>query len=72
MQGIGKQLFMHDAEIARRIIQTFLDAGKVVLPIHDGFVAKKSDEDFLQESMRCVWFETFGTKIRIKTVTKNT
>lgn len=66
MKGIGKDLFMHDAEIARQIIQTFLDAGKVVLPIHDGFVAKHSDQDFLRETMERVWFEMFGTTIPIK------
>ena len=57
---------MRDAEIARQIIQTFLDAGKIVLPIHDGFVTKQSDEDFLRETMERVWFEMFGTTIPIK------
>lgn len=72
MKGIGKDLFMHDAEIARQIIQTFLDAGKVVLPIHDGFVVKQSDKDLLRETMERVWFEMFGTTIPIKTESKNT
>jgi hypothetical protein len=66
MKGIGKDIFMCDAEIARQIIQTFLDAGKVVLPIHDGFVVKRSDEDLLRETMGRVWFEMFGTTIPIK------
>jgi hypothetical protein len=66
VKGIGKDLFMYDAEIARQIIQTFLDAGKVVLPIHDGFVVKRSDEDLLRETMGRVWFEMFGTTIPIK------
>jgi hypothetical protein len=69
LKGQGKQLFMHDAEIARQIIQTFLDAGRVVLPIHDGFVAKRSDEDFLCQTMQNVWFDMFGTTIPIKTET---
>jgi hypothetical protein len=66
LKGRGKELFMHDAEIARRIIQTFLDAGKVVLPIHDGFVTKRSDADFLHDTMQQVWKEMFGTTIAIK------
>jgi hypothetical protein len=72
LKGQGKQLFMHDAEIAQRIIQTFLDAGKVVLCIHDGFIVKKRDEHFLRETMHSVWFEMFGTTIPIKTEIKNT
>ena len=72
LKGQGKQLFMHDAEIARQIIQRFLDQGKVVLSIHDGFVAKKSDEHFLRETMHSVWLEMFRTTIPIKTETKNT
>lgn len=66
LKGNGKHLFMHDAEIARQITQTFLDAGKVVLPIHDGFVVKQSDEDLLRETMERVWFEMFETTIPIK------
>jgi hypothetical protein len=72
LQGKGKHLFMHDAEIARQIIHTFLDAGKVVLPIHDGFVVKRSDREFLWETMERVWFEMFGTTIPIKAESKNT
>lgn len=66
MKGVGKDLFMHDAEIARQIIQTFLDQGKVVLSIHDGFIVKKSDEQLLRDTMQRVWFENFGTTIPIK------
>jgi hypothetical protein len=72
LKGQGKQLFMHDAEIARQIIQTFLDQGKVVLSIHDGFVVQKHDEQLLRETMQKVWFEKFRTTIPIKTETKNT
>lgn len=65
--GKGKYLFMHDAEIARGIIQTFLDHGKVVLPIHDGFIVTICDQDFLKETMYNIWFEKFQTTIPIKT-----
>lgn len=57
---------MHDAEIARNIIQKFLDVDKVILPIHDGFIAKQSDESFLESTMKQVWFDKFGTNIPIK------
>jgi hypothetical protein len=64
--GMGKTLFMIDAEIARQIIQTFLDHGKAVLSIHDGFIVKQCDEQFLFTTMQSVCFEMFGTTIPIK------
>lgn len=64
--GKGKQLFMHDAEIARSILQAFVDAQEVVLPIHDGFIATKRNRDFLERTMKLAWFEKFGTSIEIK------
>lgn len=64
--GIGKEIFMIDSEIARKIIQTFLDADKVVLPIHDGFIVKERDKDFLRETMKRIWFGRFQTTIPIK------
>jgi hypothetical protein len=64
--GIGKKIFMIDSAIARKIIQTFLDEEKVVLPIHDGFIVKESDKDLLEETMKRIWMETFQTTIPIK------
>jgi hypothetical protein len=65
-QGNGKHLFMRDAAIARGIIQIFLDHGKIVLPIHDGFVVKKTDQALLYDAMDKVWFDAFGTAIPIE------
>jgi len=62
----GKCLFMMDADIAREITHTFLQNNKVVLPIHDGFIAAKEDRDFLEETMQSVWKNKFGTSITIK------
>jgi hypothetical protein len=64
--GIGKKIFMHDSEIARKIIQTFLDTKKVVLPIHDGFIVKENDEDLLLHTMKRIWHDRFHTTIPIK------
>ena len=66
MKGMGKQLFMYDAGIARKITQTFLDANKVVLPIHDGFIVKVSDKDLLYQTMKSIWYECFHTTIPVK------
>jgi len=65
-RSMGLSLFKLDAEIARRIIQRHLDADKVILPIHDGFVVKKEDEDFLLDAMRGSWAERFNTTIGVK------
>lgn len=65
-KSLGKMFFFHDSQVARRIIDIFLDRGKVVLPIHDGFLAMKEDADFLREAMERAWFETFETIIGIK------
>jgi hypothetical protein len=65
-KSLGKMFFFHDSQVARRIIDIFLDRGKVVLPIHDGFLAMKEDADFLREAMERAWFEIFETIIGIK------
>ena len=65
-KSLGKMFFFHDAQVARRIIDIFLENGKVVLPIHDGFVALKEDANSLRHAMEQAWFETFETIIGIK------
>lgn len=64
-KGIGKDIFMDDANIARDIIARFLDAEKVVLPIHDGFVVQESDRDFLRQTMNGAWKARFATDIMV-------
>lgn len=63
--GCGKDIFMHDADIARDIIRRFLDVDRLVLPIHDGFVAQQDDKDFLEAAMRASWSDRFSTTIAI-------
>lgn len=63
--GKGKKLFMHDAEIAREIIQTFLEAKEVILPIHDGFITAARNKELLEKTMTSVWRKKFGTDILI-------
>lgn len=62
---VGKEIFMEDASIARAILQRFLDADKIVLPIHDGFVAQVGDKNFLRQAMEDAWRDRFGTTIAI-------
>lgn len=64
-KSIGKDIFMEDAAIARDIMERFLDVGRVVLPIHDGFVAQMDDKDFLRKAMEDAWYDRFGTTIGI-------
>ena len=66
LKNHGHDFFAEDAEIARSIIQKFLDHDKVVLPIHDGFMVAVSDRDLLHETMHKVWRDRFGTVIQIK------
>lgn len=65
-KGLGKMFFFHDSEIARTIMKTFIDLNKVVLPIHDGFIAKEEDSELLRKAMEDAWAEKFGTMIGIK------
>lgn len=60
------KLFFEDSEVARSIIEVFVDRYKPILPIHDGFVVKAEDEDLLMTTMRQAWEERFGTQIQIK------
>lgn len=62
---VGKDIFMEDAVIARDIVERFLDAGKVVLPIHDGFVAQMDNKHFLRKAMEDAWRDRFGTSIAL-------
>lgn len=64
--GLGKAIFLIDSDIARVIISSSLDEGLVILPIHDGFICKCSDEHKLRTIMTNVWLERFGTTIPIK------
>lgn len=68
-QGRGLDVFAQDAEIARLIMQRFVDQRQVVLPIHDGFITTEENAQLLYDTMREVWFETFGTTIGIKAET---
>jgi hypothetical protein len=60
------KLFFEDSEVARSIIQVFVDRYKVILAIHDGFVVKAEDEDLLRTAMRQAWEDRFHTQIQIK------
>jgi len=62
----GKEIFLLDSNIARDIIAKSLDAEIVVLPIHDGFVCKVTDEEKLRSIMQNAWSQRFGTTIPIK------
>lgn len=62
---LGKSIFAIDADIARGVLRRFLDAKKVVLPIHDGFVAAQSDREFLRSAMESSWKDEFPTVIGI-------
>lgn len=60
------KLFFEDSEVARSIINVFVDRNKPILPIHDGFVVKAEDEDLLMTAMRQAWEDRFHTQIQVK------
>ena len=62
---LGKDIFAIDADIARGIIRRCLDANKLALPIHDGFVVAESDKEFLRSAMEASWKDLFDTDIGI-------
>lgn len=56
-----------DGDILDRVINKFTAANKAVLPYHDSYVVKKSDEQFLLDAMLEAWTEVFGCANNMKT-----
>lgn len=60
--GFGTALQYSDSEIMSGVIQDFIDADKVCIPIHDSAITKKSDISFLIESMVKNYLKVMGSK----------
>lgn len=63
--GKGKDIFAHDAALARDILRCALADQIIVLPIHDGFITTTTDADRLHAIMQDCWATRFGTTIQI-------
>lgn len=49
--GVGLRLMRLDSDITVRVLLRLIEAGVVVLPIHDGFLARQVDEAVVREAM---------------------
>lgn len=63
--GTGKDIFWHDALLARDILSVAQNRGITVLPIHDGFVTNERHGAQLKQIMLNQWECRFGTSIQI-------
>jgi hypothetical protein len=60
--GYGVNLQYQDSQIMSGVIQDFIEAGKVCIPVHDSAITKKSDISFLIESMHSNYERVMGSK----------
>jgi hypothetical protein len=60
--GSGLWLFRRESDIAAEVIRHVLDAGTVVLPIHDGFMVPESKVEILKAAM----IEAGGRRLSLK------
>lgn len=64
----GLRLQAQDAAIAENIISVFLAADKPVLTLHDSFLVRASDREFLRTTMESCWFLATGQPAALKEV----
>lgn len=60
--GVGLELQFTDSQIAESVIETFTGQEKVVLSLHDGFVAQEEDEELLCNAMDSAFSKITGLK----------
>lgn len=48
---VGLEVMYQDSQIAQTVMQTMMDHGVPVLPVHDSFICPKKDADSLQSAM---------------------
>ena len=51
----------YDSRVCEGVIKRFIEKGKCVLCWHDSWVCKRSDREFLMESIKESWYEVFKT-----------
>lgn len=64
--GEGIRLQNEDKDLAIAICEAFIDQGKPILPIHDGFIVRKEDQGRLWDRMVIAYFEKYNYKPIIK------
>jgi hypothetical protein len=64
--GVGLELQYVDSMIAEDIYKAFAVEGRPVLGIHDSFIAKRSDRDFLEDSMMKAYRKVVRFKPKFK------
>jgi len=62
----GLMLFKQDSDLARDIIQVFVNQSICILPIHDGFIVEEKHKKLLRVTMHECWTARFGTRIDVK------
>jgi len=59
----GLELMRKEAEVARGIMERFVEADKPILPIHDSFVVQASQTEFLKDAMYEALKEVVGNDV---------
>ncbi len=59
----GAQLQYMESELARRIMKAFADKGQPLFVVADNFITTTTNRDFLEESMREAFFDTFAMEL---------
>lgn len=59
----GLELMRKEAEVARGIMERFLEVDKPILPIHDSFVVQASQAEFLKDAMYEALREVVGDDV---------
>jgi hypothetical protein len=57
---IGHELMLHESEIMMGILRMCRDAGVMVLPLHDGLLAPRSQWQIAREAMHLAFYEYTG------------
>ena len=58
--GRGLELQTKDAEICERILEAGIKFQKPVLPVHDSFIVKRGDREWLEKEMKAAYRSVIG------------
>lgn len=62
----ASRLMYIDGQISTRIVQQFVEMGEPIIPIHDGFIVKKSLKRILRYVMLLEYSNVLGNKFKIE------
>ncbi len=64
--GVGLRLQNEDSELARAIMNDFVQEGRPIHPVHDSFIVRAEDEELLRNSMQSHYKSRYGFQPKIK------